>query len=48
MDGPAPATINAVEDALGTRFNSVPLLAEDIFDAVSKESSGELLPTGGK
>jgi CO/xanthine dehydrogenase Mo-binding subunit len=48
MDGPAPAIVNAVEDALGTRFNSVPLLAEDIFEAVSKESSGELLPAGGK
>jgi CO/xanthine dehydrogenase Mo-binding subunit len=48
MDGPAPAIVNAVEDALGTRFNFVPLLAEDIFEAVSKESSGELLPAGGK
>jgi CO/xanthine dehydrogenase Mo-binding subunit len=48
MDGPAPAIVNAVEDALGTRFNSVPLLAEDIFEAVSKESSGALLPAGGK
>jgi CO/xanthine dehydrogenase Mo-binding subunit len=48
MDGPAPAILNAVEDALGTRFDSVPLLAEDIFEAVSKESSGELLPAGGK
>jgi len=34
MDGPAPAIVNAIEDALGTRFNSVPLLPEDIFDAV--------------
>ena len=48
MDGPAPAIVNAVEDALGARFNSVPLLAEDIFEALSKESSGELLPAGGK
>jgi CO/xanthine dehydrogenase Mo-binding subunit len=35
MDGPAPAIINAVEDALGTRFNSIPLLAEEIFDAMT-------------
>ncbi len=35
MDGPAPAILNAIEDALGTRFDSVPLLAEDIFEAVS-------------
>jgi CO/xanthine dehydrogenase Mo-binding subunit len=48
MDGPAPAIVNAVEDALGARFNSVPLLAEDIFEAVSKESSAELFPAGGK
>jgi len=48
MDGPAPAIVNAVEDALGFRFNSVPLLAEDIFEAVSKEPSGALLPAGGK
>jgi CO/xanthine dehydrogenase Mo-binding subunit len=38
MDGPAPAIVNAVEDALGTRFDSVPLLPEDIFDAVIEES----------
>jgi CO/xanthine dehydrogenase Mo-binding subunit len=35
MDGPAPAIVNAIEDALGTRFDSVPLLPEDIFEAVS-------------
>jgi CO/xanthine dehydrogenase Mo-binding subunit len=34
MDGPAPAIVNAIEDALGTRFDSVPLLSEDIFEAV--------------
>jgi CO/xanthine dehydrogenase Mo-binding subunit len=30
MDGPAPAIINAIEDALGVSFNSIPLLPEDI------------------
>lgn len=35
MDGPAPAIANAIEDALGTRFDSVPLMPEDIFEAVS-------------
>jgi len=35
MDGPAPAIVNAIEDALGTRFDSVPLMPEDIFEAVS-------------
>jgi CO/xanthine dehydrogenase Mo-binding subunit len=34
MDGPAPAIINAVEDALGIPFNSIPLLPEDIFHTV--------------
>jgi len=48
MDGPAPAIVNAIEDALGTRFDSVPLMAEDIFEAVYRESSGELLAAGGK
>ena len=31
MDGPAPAIINAVVDALGMDFDSIPLLPEDIF-----------------
>ncbi|MGB6387500.1 MAG: xanthine dehydrogenase family protein molybdopterin-binding subunit [Terriglobales bacterium] len=35
MDGPAPAIVNAIEDALGARFDSIPLLPEDIFEAVS-------------
>jgi len=34
MDGPAPAIVNAIEDALGMHFDSVPLLPEDIFEAV--------------
>jgi CO/xanthine dehydrogenase Mo-binding subunit len=37
MDGPAPAIVNAVEDALGVRFDSVPLLPEDIMDGLDKE-----------
>ena len=32
IDGPAPAVVNAVEDALGVGFNTVPLLPEDIFE----------------
>jgi CO/xanthine dehydrogenase Mo-binding subunit len=35
MDGPAPAIVNAIEDALGTRFDSIPLLPEDIFEQIS-------------
>jgi CO/xanthine dehydrogenase Mo-binding subunit len=37
MDGPAPATVNAVEDALGIPFDSVPLLPEDIMEALGKD-----------
>jgi len=35
MDGPAPAIGNAVEDALGVRFDSIPLLPEDIMDGLN-------------
>ncbi len=36
MDGPAPAIVNAVEDATGIRFCSIPLLPEDLFEAVRR------------
>jgi CO/xanthine dehydrogenase Mo-binding subunit len=36
MDGPAPAIVNAVADALGIEFNSIPLLPEDIFQAATR------------
>ncbi len=35
MDGPAPAIINAVEDALGIPFDRIPLLPEDIMDGLA-------------
>jgi CO/xanthine dehydrogenase Mo-binding subunit len=38
MDGPAPAIVNAVEDALKMRFDSIPLLPEDIFNAIGAAS----------
>jgi CO/xanthine dehydrogenase Mo-binding subunit len=41
MDGPAPALVNAVEDALGISFNSIPLLPEDIFHAVCERTNLE-------
>ncbi|MGB7601279.1 MAG: xanthine dehydrogenase family protein molybdopterin-binding subunit [Candidatus Sulfotelmatobacter sp.] len=51
MDGPAPAIINAVSNALGVDFNSIPLLPEDIMDAVTvtaqgigTESAGQVQP----
>jgi len=38
MDGPAPAIVNAVEDALNVPFDSVPLLPEDIMDGLDKDA----------
>ncbi len=38
MDGPAPAIVNAVEDALHVPFNSIPLLPEDIFSALTESA----------
>jgi len=36
MDGPAPAIVNAVEDALGVAFDSIPLLPEDVMQALDR------------
>jgi CO/xanthine dehydrogenase Mo-binding subunit len=41
MDGPAPAIVNAIEDALGMPFDSVPLLPENIFDAMASAAERE-------
>jgi CO/xanthine dehydrogenase Mo-binding subunit len=38
MDGPAPAIVSAVEDALGVPFDSIPLLPEDIMEALDKDA----------
>jgi CO/xanthine dehydrogenase Mo-binding subunit len=48
MDGPAPAIVNAIADALGTPFDSVPLLPEDIFETMKLHSRPEhsLAPEG--
>jgi CO/xanthine dehydrogenase Mo-binding subunit len=35
IDGPAPAVVNAVGDALGAGFDSLPLLPEDIFQGMT-------------
>ena len=32
MDGPAPAILNAIENATGLSFHAIPLLPEDIFE----------------
>lgn len=38
MDGPAPAIVNAIEDALGIAFDFIPLLPEDIFAGMATNS----------
>ncbi len=38
MDGPAPAILNAVEDALQVSFDSIPLLPEDIYEKLASEA----------
>ena len=35
MDGPAPAIVNAIVDALGIPFDSIPLLPEDILRTIA-------------
>jgi CO/xanthine dehydrogenase Mo-binding subunit len=44
MDGPAPAILNAIENATGVSFDSIPLLPEDIFERFSSFTSP---PHGG-
>jgi CO/xanthine dehydrogenase Mo-binding subunit len=34
-DGPAPAILNAIRDATGIRFDSIPLLPEDLFQKLA-------------
>ncbi len=38
MDGPAPAILNAIENALGIGFNTIPLLPEDIFERLTSST----------
>ncbi len=35
MDGPAPAILNAIENATGIGFNSIPLLPEDVYERLT-------------
>lgn len=51
MDGPAPAIVNAIVDALGVPFDAIPLLPEDIFDglrAMAKHESVSTTANGGR
>ncbi len=45
MDGPAPAIVNAIADALGTPFDSIPLLPEDIYEAMESRPDLEDSPS---
>jgi CO/xanthine dehydrogenase Mo-binding subunit len=45
MDGPAPAIINAVEDAVGVGIHSIPLLPEDLFAALRPEFLDQAAPS---
>jgi CO/xanthine dehydrogenase Mo-binding subunit len=53
MDGPAPSVVNAIEDALGIPFDTVPLLPENIFEgveraAIASQGSEERMPAGAR
>ena len=50
LDGPAPAIVNAIEDALGMPFDSIPLLPEDILEAMTagQEDGTSLTPQGAR
>jgi CO/xanthine dehydrogenase Mo-binding subunit len=37
MDGPAPAILNAIENATGLSFNRVPLMPESLMQAIEEE-----------
>ena len=39
MDGPAPAILNAIEDATGIAFCEIPLLPEEIFERMTGSES---------
>jgi len=45
MDGPAPAVVNAITDAVGVALNSIPATPEDIFDALSLNNKAEVVST---
>ncbi|MGO8775836.1 MAG: xanthine dehydrogenase family protein molybdopterin-binding subunit, partial [Terracidiphilus sp.] len=40
-DGPAPAIVNAIKDAIGVSFHSIPLLPEDLFTELGARQLAE-------
>jgi CO/xanthine dehydrogenase Mo-binding subunit len=47
MDGPAPAIVNAIEDALGIPFDFIPLLPEDIMEGIAASPERDDLVSAG-
>ena len=39
MDGPAPAILNAIEDAIGVSFNHIPLMPEALMQSLVKRAA---------
>jgi CO/xanthine dehydrogenase Mo-binding subunit len=48
MDGPAPAIVNAVEDATGVRFHAIPLLPEDLFAELQNDPLEQAFSSQGR
>jgi hypothetical protein len=40
MDGPAPAILNAIENATGLCFTHIPLMPEDVFERATSSPGG--------
>jgi CO/xanthine dehydrogenase Mo-binding subunit len=40
-DGPAPAIVNAIKDATGVSFHSIPLLPEELFPVLGAEQAAD-------
>ena len=41
MDGPAPAILNAIENAIGSQVNEIPLMPEMLMDLLVKAPEPE-------
>lgn len=44
MDGPAPAILNAIEDATGAAFHKAPLMPEDVFEQMMAQETAAKEP----
>ena len=44
MDGPAPAILNAIEEATGLSFNECPVMPEDVFEKMTGAPHSEEKP----